>query len=381
MSEQEKSDFLKKYYYDISNPAAYTTPGKLYQALKPNKKYKISKYFITKWLRQQDAYTLQRQVRRPKKTPNIRVSGLNVQWSMDLMDVQNLSKENDGVRFLLILIDSFSKYLRIVALKQKTAREVLNGIQNVFESGAKCKTLRSDRGSEFRNKLLQNYLQRTGVRLFFANQASKASIAERVIRTIRGRLYRYFQRNRTYRYIDVLLDIVSNYNSTPHRSLGGIAPKDVTKNNEADVWAVLYLKKTTTIGKPHKTKFKKYQRTLKYRFKLNDLVRLSHLKHLFRRGYNQQFTGEVFKIAKRFHLQGIPMYKVKDFNEELIEGDFYENDLQKVDKNEDSLWLVEKIIKKRKRKGKTEFLVKFESWPEKFNQWVKESDVFDTKAK
>lgn len=120
---------------------------------------------------------------------------------------------------------------------------------------------------------------------------------------------------------------------------------------------------------------------MKYRFKLNDLVRLSHLKHLFRRGYNQQFTGEVFKIAKRFHLHGIPMYKVKDFNEELIEGDFYENDLQKVDKNEDSLWLVEKIIKKRKRKGKTEFLVKFESWPEKFNQWVKESDVFDTKAK
>lgn len=100
---------------------------------------------------------------------------------------------------------------------------------------------------------------------------------------------------------------------------------------------------------------------VKFRFKLNDLVRLSHLKHIFRRGYNQQFTGEIFKIAKRFHLQGIPMYKVKDFNQELIEGDFYENHLQKVEKEEDSLWLVEEIIKKRKRKGLTEVLVKFES--------------------
>lgn len=45
------------------------------------------------------------------------------------------------------------------------------------------------------------------------------------------------------------------------------------------------------------------------------------------------------------------MYKVRDFNEELIEGDFYENDLQKVDKSENSLWLIEKVIKKRVRKG------------------------------
>lgn len=75
------------------------------------------------------------------------------------------------------------------------------------------------------------------------------------------------------------------------------------------------------------------------------------------------------------------MYKVKDFNQELIEGDFYENHLQKVEKEDDSLWLVEEIIKKRKRKGLTEVLVKFESWPEKFNQWVKESDIIDLKTK
>lgn len=377
MSEKEKTQFLEEYYYNIQNPAAYTTPDKLYQSLKSNKSFKFTKYFISKWLRRQDAYTLQRQVRKPKKLPNIRVSGINVQWSMDLMDVQNLSKENDGVRFLLILIDSFSKYLRIVALKQKTAAVVLNGIQQVFESGVQCKKLRSDRGSEFRNNLLRNYLQKKGVRLFFANQNSKASIAERVIRTIRGRLYRYFKKNRTHRYIDVLSDIVDNYNSTPHRSLNGLAPNKVTKKNEADVWAVLYLKKSKTIKKPKLNEKIEKQRTIKYRYKINDMVRLSHLKHVFRRGYNQQFTGEVFRIAKIFHIQGIPFYKVKDFNQEAIEGDFYENDLQKVDKNEESLWMIEKIIQKRKRKGVTELLVKFESWPEKFNQWIKESDIVD----
>lgn len=68
---------------------------------------------------------------------------------------------------------------------------------------------------------------------------------------------------------------------------------------------------------------------------------------------------------------------MKDFNQETIEGDFYENDLQKVDKNEESLWMIEKIIQKRKRKGVTWPLIKFESWPEKFNQWIKVSDIVD----
>lgn len=97
-------------------------------------------------------------------------------------------------------------------------------------------------------------------------------------------MYRYFKKNRTHRYIDVLSAIVDNYNSTPHRSLtcNGLAPNKVTKKNEADVWAVLYLKKSKTIKKPKlKGKFEKLP-TIKYRYKINDMVRLSHLKHVFR---------------------------------------------------------------------------------------------------
>ena len=165
MADKEK--FLEDYYYNISNPAAYTTPAKLYAALKPNKDFKFSKHFITNWLHKQDAYTLQRQVRRPTKIPNIRVSGLNAQWSMDLMDVQNLSKENDGIKFLLILIDTLSKYLRVVALRQKTAKDVLDAMKLVFDSGVKSTSIRSDRGGEFKNRLLQKFLKEEGVRLFF----------------------------------------------------------------------------------------------------------------------------------------------------------------------------------------------------------------------
>ena len=380
MSVQEKSTFLENYYFNPNNPAAYTSPEKLYQALKSNKQFRFTKHFISKWLRKQDSYTLQRQTRRPSRVPNIRVSGINVQWSMDLMDVQNLAKENDGINYLLILIDVFTKYLRVVPLQTKSARSVRDALKAVFESGLKCQKLRSDMGREFNNSLVKTYLKDQGVNLFFATNNSKAAMAERVIRTLRGRLFRYFQKNRTYRYLDILPQLVSNYNSTPHRSLNDIAPKDVDKDNEADVWAFMYLKGKRRPKSKKISSIKRKKRNIIYKFKLNQLVRLSHLKHVFHRGYQQQFTGEIFKIYKRFHIQGIPMYKVKDFNGDIIDGNFYQSDLQAVDKAQDALWIIEKLIKKRRRKGATEWLVKYESWPDKFNEWVNESDIVDVKS-
>lgn len=74
-------------------------------------------------------------------------------------------------------------------------------------------------------------------------------------------------------------------------------------------------------------------------------------------------------------MQGIPMYKVKDFQNEPIKGNFYESELQKVQKDEDALWFIEKKLKKRKRNGVIQWLVKFEGWPNKYNQWIPEKDV------
>ena len=76
-------------------------------------------------------------------------------------------------------------------------------------------------------------------------------------------------------------------------------------------------------------------------------------------------------------LQGIPMYKVKDFQNEPIKGNLYESELQKVQKNEDALWFIENKLKKRKRNGEIQWLVKFEGWFNKYNQCIPEKDVKD----
>ncbi|CAC5426300.1 unnamed protein product [Mytilus coruscus] len=169
----------------------------------------------------------------------------------------------------------------------------------------------------------------------------------------------------------ITIDLTSSYNATPHRTLNNIAPKDVNTNNEADIWAHMYLKpKTSNKGlKP-------------YHFKINDLVRIASKNSTFERSYDEHFTREIFKVRKCFRMQGIPMYRLKSFLDAagaagFIRGNFYENEMQKVHKNEDSLWYIEKKIRKRKRKGITEWLVKLEGWPKEYNQWVAEQDITD----
>jgi len=146
------------------------------------------------------------------------------------------------------------------------------------------------------------------------NSDTKANVAERVIKTVKNMMYRHFTKLRPHRYMEVLQEIVKSYNATPHRSLNNIAPKDVNKNKEADIWAYMYLK-----PKPLKKKI------IKYLFKIGDLARISRINMIFDRSYDETFTREIFKISKRFRMQAIPMYRIKDFTNEPIKGNFNES--------------------------------------------------------
>lgn len=90
-----------------------------------------------------------------------------------------------------------------------------------------------------------------------------------------------------------------------------------------------------------------------YHLKVGDLLRASFSKHPFRNAYQEQYTVEVFRVVGRFLMQGIPLYKLKDLNEEPIKGKFYTSELLKVDKDVDSLWYIEKIMKRKRKNKKT----------------------------
>ncbi|XP_071942814.1 uncharacterized protein [Antedon mediterranea] len=134
-----------------------------------------------------------------------------------------------------------------------------------------------------------------------------------------------------------------------------MAPSQVTKDNEHEVWENLY-----------KMKQKKQVRP---KFKEGNKVRISRYKMPFEKGYLANWTEEIFRIRKRTG-STVPTYKLEDWDGEIIEGTFYEKELQKVSKSDKDTYRVEEVIKKRKRGGKTEYFVKWLGYPAKFNSWV-----------
>lgn len=140
------------------------------------------------------------------------------------------------------MIDIFSRYLIVRPLKDKKSDTVAKALKNIFNhDNRKPNSMRFDQGGEFKSRVKQ-YLTKIGIHVFYTyNSQVKSNYAERVIRTLKNRIYSYFMENQTYKYINVLQDLVDNYNNTPHQSLVGATPNSVTKQNEDEIRYVQYL--------------------------------------------------------------------------------------------------------------------------------------------
>ncbi|XP_061192263.1 uncharacterized protein LOC133200489 [Saccostrea echinata] len=369
-------EYLKKIWYDPQHPASFAGPSKLYQIVKKEGKYDIGLNRIKKFLQNQDAYSLQKKVRRRGfRRRQVVVQGIDYQWEADLADVQNLSKYNDGIKYLLVVVDVFSRYLWVRALKDKKAQTVIGAFKDILSDSRKPKAIRTDKGTEFYNRYLKEYLKGKDIKIFYALNETKANFAERYIQTLKKRLYRYFTYKQKYEYLNILQDVVQSINDTPNRSLNGRIPSSVSKENEAEVRLDAYLARQPTKGRTTKFKKSSNRKRTPYTFKVGDQVRITHLRRQFQRDYDQTYTEEIFIVSGRFVSQGIPIYKLMDMTNEPIQGSFYASELQKVNKDEQTAWRIEKVLRKRKVRGKSEVLVRWLGWPKKFDSWIPENDI------
>lgn len=374
--EEEMEQYLKKIWYDPRHPGSFAGATKLYEIVKKEGKYDIGLNRIKKFLQNQDAFSLQKKVRRRGfKRRRVIVQGIDYQWEADLADVQNLSEFNKGIKYLLVIVDVFSRFLWVRCLKDKKAQSVIDAFKDILDGPRHPKAIRTDKGTEFYNRYLKRYLKEKGIKIFYALNESKANFAERYIQTLKKRLYRYFTHTQKHKYTDILQDMVNSINETPNRSLNGRTPASVNAENESEVRLDAYLVRRKAQKKPPILKKSSKRKRTPYTFKIGDQVRISHLRRQFQRDYDQTFTEEIFIVSHRFVSQGIPIYKIKDMMNDPIQGSFYASELQKVSKDEQTQWRIEKIIRKRKVRGKPEVLVRWLGWPKKFDSWIPEVDV------
>lgn len=355
-NEKQIDTVLKRIYYKPNHNASFSNIERLWIA--SNKK--ISKKAISEWLLKQMTYTLHKPKRKKYKRNEYDVNNIGDLWQADLIDVQNIAKLNNDYKYILAVIDVFSKYGWCEPLKQKSSKEIIRGFTNIFKN----KTdriplqLQTDKGREFTNKQFQNFLTKNKVHYFTTNNCeTKACIAERYIRTIKTVIYKYFTYTNNCKYINILDDVVLAYNNKKHRSIG-MAPKQVSDKNILSVWQNLTKNRIKNSKKP--------------KYIVGDYVRISKIKRYFTKGYKQNWTEEVFKIVSVI-LRNPVVYKLSDLADEIVTGVFYELEIQKVIIDENTEYLIDKILRVKRNGNSRSYLVKWKGYPEKFNSWVKEA--------
>ena len=283
-------------------------------------------------------------------------------WAADLVDMQYYSRSNKGFKYILMIIDVFSKYGWAIPLKTKTGLEVTKAFSDLWKKQKPPKYLWTDKGKEFINKNMNDLLTKNNVHLYWTENEEKSTVVERWNRTIKNKMWKYFTRNRTGIYIDILPTLIEKYNDTYHRSIK-TKPSDARKpSNYQDVFNALYNNidlGTKSLLKPSP------------KFKIGDQVRLSKLKRKFEKGYTANWTEEVFTVEKV--QTTIPYtYKIKDAKNEAVKGTFYEFELQRATQ---TTFRIEKVLRRRTKNGKKEIYVKWVGYSSAFNQWIPESDL------
>ena len=306
-------EIFSDYYYDTRVPSSFGGIQKFYRYIKrvePTIKLKD----VVKWLLKQKTYGRHRYFKHHFRRNPIVSRHIDHIWNADLMDVPDPS-ENDGIRYILVVIDNLSKFGWAIPLINKTGPIIKKAIFKLLrENRRKPQILATDAGKEFTNRSLRDFFNYRNIKHLIMKQGSKAVIAERWIRTLKEKIYKYRSYNRTKRFIDVLPNIVLGYNNSFH-SRTKFKPVDVTDENETQVYRNLY-----------KTRFP----LQKSKINIGDKVRLALLREVFDKGYLPNYSAEIFTVYKVYFTNPFYKFRVKDRRGRIVRGSFYETQLIRI---------------------------------------------------
>lgn len=262
-----------------------------------------------------EAKELHKQVVRKFRKRRYITYGIDHIWAADLLIMKKYSKENDGFKYILVVIDTFSKYLWMIPLKQKSASYVTPAFEKIVVSSKRTpRFLHTDKGTEFTNKVFRSFLQKHDITLYHSETVEKSMIVERVNRSCNMKLKLFFEVNKNHKWVRLLPTILREYNEQDFHRTIGTQPAKVNKKNEKDILLRMYPLDKFSLGKP--------------KLKVGDRVRLSRYKDLFAEKYSRNWTTEIFVIDKIKYTDPIT-FVVKDLNNETIKGIFYLQELQK----------------------------------------------------
>lgn len=281
-------------------------------------------------------------------------------WAMDLAQMNAYEEFNDGYKYILCIVDVFSKYAFCVPLKNKNSETVLSAVKKVIsDSGREPEKFWVDKGSEFYNNKFKHWLKEKNITIYSTYGESKSAIVERFILSLKELIIPIFTEKNTRNWVKLLPSVVKTYNHRYHKSVG-MTPDEASDDKNA---ATVFIR----LSEKREKKLKKQ----KPKFHVGDYVRISRQKGVFEKGHEYNFSYEVFKIRKVLNTDPIT-YSLTDYDGDPIEGSFYQNEILKTVIPD--YMIMDKVIKERKKGKKKEYFVSFIGWPSKFNRWLSEEE-------
>ena len=274
--------------------------------------------------------------------------------SCDLVDMIKYSRVNRGYKYIFTNIDIFSKYAWSFPIKSKKIQDIKPCFEKIFKQ-RKPKYIWSDQESSFFSKEMLKFFEDNNVKIYHTYSNLKAVVIERFNRSLRELMMKEFVKNNNTVYYNILPELIKKYNNRYHNTIK-MKPIDVNKSNEKHIKNTVYNYDITN-KKP--------------KYKINDLVRISlKRRELFDKPTgNIKWSEELFKIFK-INKSNVITYQLKDMNDEIIKGIFYEKELH-LTKNISDEYIIEKIL----RTNKNKIYVKWRGYSNNFNSWIDKNRV------
>ena len=356
-------NIMEEAYNNINRPSGISSIKKLFDDVRktnPNITIKDVKEFLSG----QDSYTLHKdnRIKFPRRKFLFSRPGHTIVADVAYTKPYNV-KNNP---YLLVLIDGFSRFLSILPLQSLKSVHVKPVLDSFFSDNIyRYEKMLSDEGVEFLNKNMEElYKKHKIVRYSTYNRTIKASIAERVILTIKNKIKRYVTLKNTEYFMDVLQTFVNSYNNSDHRGLGYRKPLNV----HLMVNPQKILKLSQRLYKEHVKKLK----SLGGELSVNQVVRIQALRHTFARSIHVKNTYELFKVIQVNKEYKPITYVLSELDGDPIQGTFYIQELTPV---KDSGSYEIEVLRSRKRKNRTDYLIKYVNYPSSKATWVSEKNL------
>lgn len=304
---------MEHLYYNVHNPLGYAGVTALQQATGKPRRH------VKQFLDKQPTYRRFKTPRKPKRA-RVVVGSMAVQFEGDLFDLSKYSHHNKGFKWILLVVDSFSRRVECEPLKNKSGTEVARGLDTIFSRLSSSNKLApnayfaTDCGKEFFNQNVEVIYKKFNLSHFPLRSPIKCPFAEISGRYIVTRLHKIMFREDTKRWIDQLQAVVLAKNGRKNKKTAGLSPDEINSHNQKAVKDSLYPE----------------QPRLEFTLQVGDRVHVVKNRNIFAKSFHGYYSDKVYRVTM-LHDHTVPRYTIADEEDgETIAGTWYAAELYRI---------------------------------------------------